>query len=243
MTVLRPEPCPPLAVETGMKQIALLAMLPLAACYPATVEPSEPAGSYRALGTEPFWSVTVENGTMTYDTPEGGFAVPAPAPRTTFNGHRYETERLTMDVTHGQCSDGMSDRIYADTVTVSADGRELKGCGGVILPPAELAGTSWAITAIDGVAVSGDGYFLTFTGDRLNGKAGCNGFSGTYRMNGRTLTPGPIAATKMACPGERMEHEAKAFAILDGSVEADFPDGDTMMLRSPDGALTLRRSI
>ena len=33
---------------------------------------------YRALGTEPFWSITVANGRMTYESPEGGFSVPAP---------------------------------------------------------------------------------------------------------------------------------------------------------------------
>ena len=64
-----------------------------------------------------------------------------------------ETARLTLDITHLQCSDGMSDRVYADTVMAMVDGETLRGCGGAILPPANLAGTSWSIVAIDGDAV------------------------------------------------------------------------------------------
>lgn len=225
-----------------MKHLLLLAPLALAACYP--VEPPRPGESYRALGTEPFWNVTIENGRMTYDSADGGrFSVPAPEPRTSFNGHRYETPRLTLDITHVRCSDGMSDRIYADRVKAMVDGRELNGCGGEIVPPANLANTSWAITAIDGAPVSGEAYFLHFSADRLSGKAGCNNFSGPYEMSASTLNPGMIAATKMACPPPRMEHEAKAFAILRGPVSMDYPDGDTLILRNATGTLTLRRSI
>ena len=110
-----------------MKYALLASVVGLAAC--ATVPAAPPVGeSYRALGTEPFWSVAIEGGQMRFETPEGGFTVPAPAPRPSFNGHRWATPRLTVDVTHGECSDGMSDRRFADTVLVVADGRELRGC-------------------------------------------------------------------------------------------------------------------
>jgi heat shock protein HslJ len=202
--------------------------------------PSEP---YRALGNEPFWSVTIADGRMRYETPEGGFSVPAPTPRNTFNGHRYETARLTLSTRHGVCSDGMSDRRYADTVTVVADGMTLNGCGGAVLAPETLADTAWSIVEIDGLAVEGQNYFLQFGAGRLSGQAGCNRFSGAYAMAGDRLTPGPVIATRMACPGPRMEHERRALQVLSGPVEARHPDGDTLVLTGNGGTIRLRRSI
>lgn len=107
----------------------LAPLLALAACAPVT--PSPQPAAYRALGTEPFWSVTLGGGRLRYDDPEGRVIdAAAPAARPSFNGERYVTPRLTLDITHSPCSDGMSDRTYPDTVLVIADGRELRGCGG-----------------------------------------------------------------------------------------------------------------
>lgn len=221
-----------------------------AACTPAPPPgppPPAPPGAtepYRATGTEPFWSITVADGRMTFASPDGpGFSVPAPEPRTTFNGHRWETPRITLDVTHGRCSDGMSDRIYADTTRATVDGRELRGCGGAILAPDTLAGTSWSIVEIDGLAVSGDAYHVQFEADRISGQAGCNRFSGTWSMSGDTLTLGPLAATRMACPGPAMEHEQRAFQVLQGNVRAIHPEGDVLVLSGNGGTIRLRRSI
>lgn len=222
----------------------LLAAVAAACAYPAVTTPPLEADTYRALGNEPFWSVTITDGRMRYDAPDGPrFSVPVPPPRTTFNGHRYETDRLTLDVTHGECSDGMSDRRYADTVMVIVDGRTLRGCGGTILPPASLAETAWSIVEIDRQAVQGDNYTLQFTADRMSGQAGCNRFSGGYMLSGETLMPGAIAATRMACPGPRMDHEQRAFRVLSGPVRVSYPDGDTLVLSGNGGTIRLRRSI
>ena len=63
-----------------------------------------------------------------------------------------------------------SDRRYADTVTVVADGKTVKGCGGKILPPADVAGTSWTFMSIGGKPVASDRpTSLQFDGARLSG--------------------------------------------------------------------------
>lgn len=216
-----------------------LSLLLLAGC--ATVPSGEEP--YRALGTEPFWSVTVANGRMTYDTPEGGFSVPAPAPSETGDGRIYQTRRLTLHIWHGECSDGMSDRRYAETVRVEADGRTLNGCGGAILAPAALAETSWRIVAISGEDVTGDAYHLQFGADRLNGQAGCNRFSGPYSAAGGRLSAGPIMTTRMACPEPRMGHERSVLHLLGGPLAITHPDGDTLMLSGNGGNIRLRRAI
>lgn len=213
---------------------------------PPEPAPAPPSGEvYHAVGTEPFWSVTIADGRISFDAPdEPRLTVPAPPPRTTFNGHRYETPRLTVDITHGRCSDGMSDRIYADTVLVIVDGRDLHGCGGAILPPSDLAGTSWAIVAINGEAVSGPRYSLQFTDNRVSGQAGCNRFSGAYRQMDDSFTTGPIISTKMACLGDgAMAHEQAVLRVLGGPVRVSHPDGDTLLLSGNGGTIRLRRSI
>ncbi|MDQ8755026.1 META domain-containing protein [Sphingosinicella sp. LHD-64] len=227
-----------------MKAILIAGLAALAACATPAENNQIGEDAYRALGTEPFWSVTIADGQMRYETPDSrDLIVPAPEPRTSFNGHRYETERLTVDVTHQPCSDGMSDRRYADTVRVTADGRELSGCGGEILPPASLADTSWSLVAIGGEAVSGERYAMQFTADRVSGQAGCNRFGGSYALAGETLTPGPIMSTRMACPEPAMTHEGRVLAVLRGPVTVSFPDGDTMVLAGNGGEIRLRRAI
>lgn len=99
----------------------------------ATRLPDAPVpGTYRALGQEPGWSLTVAGGRIDYSGNYGEkrISVAAPEPRTSFNGHRYETPRLIVDVTHMRCNDAMSGHGYADQVMVIADGETFRGCGG-----------------------------------------------------------------------------------------------------------------
>ncbi|WP_157123815.1 META domain-containing protein [Allosphingosinicella indica] len=231
-----------------MIRIVLPALFALTACAPMDAPPAPPppaqGAAYRALGTEPFWSVTIADGTMTYEAAgEPAVRIPAPEPRTSFNGHRYVTPRLTVDITHAECSDGMSDRRYPDTVKVTMDGRNLNGCGGDALEPANLDGTNWSMTAIGGESVpAGDRYFLRFRDGRIEGKAGCNGFGGGYSVDGGTLQPGPIIATRMACAEPAMTHERKTLEILGGPAQIAYRGGDTLLITRNNATLTLKRA-
>jgi uncharacterized membrane protein len=112
--------------------LAALVLFSLAACAP-TPPPSTPAQErYTARGQEPGWTLTIANGRIDYvgDYGQTRISVPRPDPRTTFNGHRYETPSLTVDITHGRCNDAMSGRGFADQVMVIADGKTVRGCGG-----------------------------------------------------------------------------------------------------------------
>ena len=118
---------------TMPKWPAYLMMVVAAGCvYPAVRAMPADAGVYRALGQEPGWALTIAGGQIDYQGNYGEkrIRVPAPAPRTTFNGHRYETRRLIVDVTHGRCNDVMSGHGYSDQVMVIADGETYRGCGG-----------------------------------------------------------------------------------------------------------------
>lgn len=107
----------------------------VAACAPAP--PMAGSGNpaletYSARGQEPGWALTIANGTIDYrgNYGERRITIPRPDPRPSFNGRRYESARLIVDVTYGRCNDVMSGHGYADQVMVIADGETYRGCGG-----------------------------------------------------------------------------------------------------------------
>lgn len=221
---------------------ALAAALLFAGCAAIAPEAGE---TYRALGTEPFWSVSIEDGRLSYESPNGGtFAVAAPTPTTRFNGRSYASDRLILDVTYAQCSDGMSDAIYADTVMVVVDGQILRGCGGDTLAPGTLTNSHWSIEEIDGRPVFEQGYFLEFGPERLSGRAGCNNFAGSYRRDGDRLIAGAIVSTRMACSEPAAGDERSLLAILAGPVAISrSEESDTLLLTGGAGTLRIAQVI
>ena len=117
-------------MATTMKSAVPLAAFLASAC--ATVAPAPAEEAYKALGQEPGWALTIAEGRIDYfgNYGEKRITVARPGPRTTFNGHRYETPRLIVDITHGRCNDAMSGLGFADNVMVIADGETYRGCGG-----------------------------------------------------------------------------------------------------------------
>ena len=229
-----------------MRLVPLTALVLLvAACAPAPPPSNASAtGPYRAVGTEPGWALTIADGMMRYqgDYGEARIAVPAPEPRTTVNGRRYETERLTVDIRHVRCSDGMSDRRYADTVTVTADGKTAHGCGGAASTPGTvaLAGTDWAIATINGAPpAAARKAVVTFADGRVSGNAGCNSFGGSYVLEGNRLTVGPLISTKMACMGPGMTQERAVFDILQQPMAVASNEDGSLTLSNEAGTMTL----
>jgi heat shock protein HslJ len=224
-------------------QRMLVTLLCLAGCAPVTPPTPAPAvgsaASYRAVGTEPFWSVTLADGRMRYDDASGArIDVPAPPARPSFNGERHVTERLTLDITHAPCSDGMSDRRYPDTVRVVADGRELKGCG-MAGETNAIEGREWRVNAIGGEAPGGPSpATLTFAEGRVTGTTGCNRLTGGYALDGDRLTMDGVATTRMACPGPAMAQEAAIVAALRGPLTI-VRGKDGVMLTGSAASLTL----
>lgn len=229
---------------------ALTLSLTLTACVPAAEAPqgpgTPPAPSYFALGTEPGWTLEITPGMLNYDGDYGDtkIVVANPGARPSFNGERYVTPRLTVDITHSECSDGMSDRRYRDTVTLTAEGKTVKGCGGGVLPPAELADTNWSFVSIGDVPVAADRpTALAFDGTKLSGSAGCNRFSGSYESKDGTLTAGPLMVTKMACPGAGMAQENGFFALMRGPVSLSFPSDGTLVLTGVEGQTAVLKRV
>lgn len=110
----------------------LLAAGAAACALPAVTVPHTGGETYRALGQEPGWNLVIGAGEMIYvgDYGQTRIVAPRPDPRPTFNGRRYETPRLTVDVTYSRCNDSMSGHGYEHQVMVIAEGATVRGCGG-----------------------------------------------------------------------------------------------------------------
>lgn len=131
---------------------AALALPALAACRPAADQAAPSAvatiadgsavagiagiGPDEAIsfaGTEPFWNGKVAGGRLTYATPENQDGETIAVDRFAgnnglgFNG-KLAGQPLDLTVTPGQCSDGMSDRVFPFTATLRIGAEQRNGC-------------------------------------------------------------------------------------------------------------------
>ena len=123
-----------------MRVLLLSVTVLLAGCATVPTGPAEPAATYRALGTEPFWSLELNGREMVFTEANApGQRIVEPQPRAIhgFAGDIFQGKRINLNIVHGQrCSDGMSDRVYRDKVQVRVDDRSFEGCGGGVETPA-----------------------------------------------------------------------------------------------------------
>lgn len=68
----------------------------------------------------------------------------------------------------------------------------------------------------------------------LSGNVGCNGFGGDYKVDGDTITFGPIMSTLMFCEGPVGEQETTTLAVFAESATFVL-DGNTLTITSADG--------
>lgn len=220
-----------------MRKTSLLSFVLLAGCAASPATPPMPA-SYLALGTEPGWTLEITPGRLNYSGDYGAVRIDEAHGGAQANtaGRSFSGKRLAVTITAGPCSDGMSDRRFAETVTLVADGKRLSGCGGAVLPAASLAGSLWRFSHIGGVAVADESRTeLRFAATHLSGSAGCNRFTGSYTLAGTMLTAGPLVMTRMACMGAAGEQEQRLMALMAGPVTIAYTADGAMMLSGADG--------
>ena len=124
--------------------------------------------------------------------------------------------------------------------------------------PAEtitLDGTRWDVVELNGQAVQtpAEGT-LDFAAGRVTGQAFCNGFGGSYRLEGSALTFGELAQTLMAClePADVMALESAYMAALTnvrsyrmdaGKLVLLDAAGTDLVVLSPAGSATLEGTL
>jgi heat shock protein HslJ len=222
-------------------------VLLLTGCQTTTPTAPEPEVYFTARGNEPGWIIRFDTKKIAFEGDYGAtkITVAKPEGRPSFNGMRYITDRLTVDVTHATCADVMSGQRYAETVTVMANGKEYKGCGGRNLPPESLDGTIWTIVMIDQLPVLEDiSTELRFADGKVSGSGGCNRISGSYTTQGGEIEFGAIASTRMMCPEKQMAQEAKLLTLLKGKVTTRYTvDGDLILANESGQRATFKQVI
>ena len=98
-----------------------------------------------------------------------------------------------------------------------------------------LEGTTWALTgtvateAVSSLPADAEAS-LTITDGQAAIQTGCNSGSASVEITDTTMTFGPVALTKMACPEDLTALEASVIAVLDGEVTYEIT-GDTLSIR------------
>jgi heat shock protein HslJ len=237
--------------------VSALGVVIIAACGPASAPPEGNAPPtpdslslpYNAIGTEPFWSLTIDGATIIFQ-PMDGSAIAAKnvTARPSLNGWRYTSENVSVDVIFRECSDGMSDTIYKDTVTVLVGTNEYRGCGGARTTDASLTNTRWEFVTLNGKQLQQQGGAsdrrvpgITFSRDMVGIYGGCNGGGGIYVSGDGWLRTGPMMATQMACDPAIMAQEQAASSLIDNATWTVDGEG-FLILESASSNARLRRA-
>jgi heat shock protein HslJ len=175
--------------------------------------------------------------TLVTDYGASRVVVPRPAARPVAGGHVLDAEAhgIGVRVENGICRDTMTGQPFPDSVTVTASGRDLAGCGGD--PFALLAGATWVVRGITHAGTVAEiapdrPPTLAFGPDgRLTGSSGCNGYSGRYEISPERLDVGHVASTRRACEPTLMQQEAAFFDALAGTAEYALGADGTLVLR------------
>ena len=221
--------------------IALAALAPLLwACPPkppVSYLPKSPEAA-TAFGQEPAWTLTMDRERFAFASEELGIARSGTwdtAEEVAFRSWRYAMDDIVVDFLPGHCTDAVDGQRYYNAYRVTVDGRELRGCGGAKLPPADLAGSSWR--GDKWIGTHGDrrdfAGSLAFAGGRVTGSTGCNRIEADYSVTGSVMTVGPMGVTEMACSGDIAKNEAAMFDILRSGPTIGFDGDGNLVLSQP----------
>jgi heat shock protein HslJ len=227
-----------------MKPVLLLltAVATIGAAPSPPARSAGPAPRYEAGGFEPFWSLVVEHGWLTYDPGQAGVRptrTRQPRRQPTRNGYRYVVSRqLTIDVRHARCV-SYPGRIFADTVYVT--GVEEGGCGGRPIAPATLTATIWSARAVNGARYGhGESNFLFAYDGVVRGSTGCSDFSVPFTERRPWVRFGRMTVTRRGCAGLGIERERRVLEVFSGRSRIGFVDGDTLILTGRHGTARLQ---
>jgi heat shock protein HslJ len=139
------------------------------------------------------------------------------------------------------------------TYAIVGDTLELRASGGATVlsftasAAPDLAATRWVALSINngsgGVTsvVAGSTVTATFgSGGELAGSGGCNDYSGSYTVDGSSMTIGPLAATKKACADPAIQQQEDRYFAALGEVATYAFSGDQLELRDASGGLLVR---
>lgn len=209
---------------------------------PECLEPGAIETSFRAIGTEPFWSVRIEHNQMTLSRPYDQQVTDNIVLTETLadrHGRAYEAryggQSLEFRIAHQLCEDQMAGAQYPAQVRLTLDGETFKGCGGD--RERLFRGAEWVVQDLAGIGmIDRSRITVEFLDEgRVAGRASCNRYTGSYQLTGEVLSFGQPATTKMACAPALMNQERKFLGLMAEVVDGRIGRGGELLLRTAAG--------
>jgi heat shock protein HslJ len=214
-------------------------------------QPAATAETFRAVGQEPGWLLTVSDSLrLGWDYDARRLVVATPTLQMTPGARTYafmhQDTAFTVRITDVPCADAMSGHEYPSTVVVHVGTRLLEGCGA--RTGELLQGGEWRVDSLDGSAlVQGATVTLQFlpegsvTGS-VTGVAGCNRYCGRYALRETVLTVGATMSTRMACTPAIDRQEARFLAALAGPLRFYIENGALHLTHENSAVVVARRA-
>lgn len=229
-----------------MRQLAVLAVLAAGACSTTrdyAPAPSVQPGAYRAAGTNPIWELTVDRANIVFTDQSNRVRIAQPTPpgASATPGTPIRTARLQVLISQQRCTDDLTRQVYPQTVQVTADGRNFRGCSGDPFTTS-LANSNWIVTDVSGRGTGGGPLFtMQFAANRMSARFGCNVLNGTYAVTSITLSASARPATMTACADPSFEQQA--LAVLAQPATLLWSSADQVTIGNDKGQIKLRRGV
>jgi heat shock protein HslJ/uncharacterized membrane protein len=194
-----------------------------------------------ARGNEPGWRLDLspEGMRLTTETGVTASAGALPPAILRMDATTYVVPGLMVaTLLPGPCSDTMSGMVYPLTASLDVLDPPLPGLMGCAGDPLDLLQGDWSVVAIgDSEVPQGVEVTIRIDKDRIGGISGCNRYSGGLTLTGESLTVGPVAMTRIACPPDRMILERKFTEALQKVDRFDIRDAGRLTLIGGDRIL------
>lgn len=171
-----------------------------------------------ASGSEPFWSLEIDFDKEIYFKGLHGDSIVTEVPEAIrlqdvpATSYRIKTasEDLTIVIYDQACTDNLTGKELPKTVSVTALGREYKGCGSYLSD--YRLNDIWVLESINDSIINIKDFprglprvELDLSRNQVFAFAGCNEFSGAMEVQGKKIHFGRFSGTFMACPNMNFE--------------------------------------
>ena len=129
----------------------------------------------------------------------------------------------------------LSFRLAAAIVVASVSG------AGYAADTYPFEGSNWRIASINGENTPSNRYVISFGGNQITGRVGCNEFGGKLVASESTFSVADLRATSRNCGDTAGMIEGSAFAVLSQPIRMVWASRDQLTIASSEGSMMLER--
>lgn len=113
-------------------------------------------------------------------------------------------------------------------------------CAGIAADVYPFEGSSWRVAAINGEATPST-YTISFGGNMVTGRLGCNDFGGKLKAGEASLSITALRATSRTCGDAAGMFEGSGLAVITQPLRMEWASRDRLTIASVNGNMTLER--